>query len=108
MPSGSFDIFGQLPWWLIIVICTAVVLFVVVAVQKSLQAHRSTPTTGEEGLPGECGVASTDIVPEGKVFVRGEYWDAWSDEQISSGERIVVVSVERMRVKVRKAREGER
>jgi membrane-bound serine protease (ClpP class) len=51
---------------------------------------------------GERGKAESDIVPEGKVFVRGEYWDAWSEESISRGDRIIVVDVEGMKLKVKK------
>jgi membrane-bound serine protease (ClpP class) len=51
---------------------------------------------------GEQGLADSAIAPEGKVFVRGEYWDAWSDEDISRGEKVMVVAVEGLRLKVKK------
>jgi len=38
---------------------------------------------------------------EGKVFVRGEYWDAESSERIMKGEKVVVTGVEGLRIKVR-------
>ena len=44
-------------------------------------------------------------MPDGKVLIRGEYWDAWSDNPVSRGEKVIVVSVEGMRVKVEKGLE---
>ena len=44
------------------------------------------------------------IHDSGKIFDRGEYWDAWSDERIMMGDKIVVIGVEGMRLKVKKLR----
>lgn len=76
--------------------------FALFVIKKALAVHRKRPATGKEGLIGERGYADSDILTEGKVFVRGEYWDAWSDHPIRSGEKIIVVAVEDMRVKIRK------
>ncbi|MBI1920441.1 MAG: nodulation protein NfeD [Geobacter sp.] len=92
----------RVSWQVIVITVAATVIFFLFAVTKALKAYRKKPATGAEGLVGERGKADTDIAPEGKVFVRGEYWEAWSDEPISAGEKIEVVAVEGMRVKVRK------
>jgi membrane-bound serine protease (ClpP class) len=76
-------------------------LFFVFAVTKTISAHRRKPVTGGEGLVGEEGVADTEILSEGKVFVRGEYWDAASTERIMKGEKVVVTAMDGMRVRVR-------
>lgn len=78
--------------------------FAVFVIKKAVAVHRIKPVSGKEGLVGEKGFADSDIMPEGKVIVRGEYWDAWSDNPISQGEKITVVSVEDMKVKVEKER----
>jgi membrane-bound serine protease (ClpP class) len=86
-------------------IVTAVLLvtgFAFFVIRKAIYAHRRKPFSGKEGLVGEQGYADSDIMPEGKVFVRGEYWNAWSDEPVSRGEKIFVVAVEGMMVKVEK------
>jgi membrane-bound serine protease (ClpP class) len=93
----------RLSWSVILVTVLATASFFLFAVTKAIKAHRAKPSTGKEGLVGEAGSADSDITPEGKVFVRGEYWDAWSDEPLHRGDKVVVVSVEGMRVKVRKA-----
>ncbi len=92
----------RVSWSVILVTVFAVTAFALFAVTKAIKAHRQKPASGKEGLIGEEGEADSDISPEGKVFVRGEYWDAWSDEAIAKGDRIVVSDVERMRLKVKK------
>ncbi len=34
---------------------------------------------------GQIGQALTDLAPEGKVFVHGEYWDAVAVQPVSRG-----------------------
>jgi membrane-bound serine protease (ClpP class) len=46
--------------------------------------------------------AKTDILKNGQVFMRGEYWSAWSDEPIQKGENVTVIAVEGLKVKVKK------
>jgi membrane-bound serine protease (ClpP class) len=98
----SSEPYLQVSWSVILVTVLAVSGFFVVVVTKALAAHRRLPTTGREGLIGEEGRAESGIAPEGKVFIRGEYWDARSDEPISAGSRVTVEAVEGMHLKVRK------
>jgi membrane-bound serine protease (ClpP class) len=78
--------------------------FFSIVVAKALRAQRQRPVTGQEGLIGQAGTAESGIAPAGgKVFVAGEYWDAWSDEPIDAGSRITVEAVEGMRLKVKRA-----
>ncbi len=92
----------RVSWSLILVTVLSTAGFFTVVVAKALSAHRRRPATGREGLVGEEGVAETGIDPGGRVFVRGEYWDATSDGPISAGSRVSVEAVEGMRLKVRK------
>jgi membrane-bound serine protease (ClpP class) len=68
-----------------------------------VRARRSRVVTGSEGMAGETGVALSPIAEEGKVFVRGEYWDAVSAEPIAAGERIVVTGVKGLKLTVKRA-----
>ncbi len=71
------------------------------------KAHKRKIRTGFEGLIGEKGEAVSDISPEGgKVFVHGEYWDAYSDDPIEKGSEIEVVEVVGFKLKVRKSKGG--
>jgi membrane-bound serine protease (ClpP class) len=78
--------------------------FFTFAVTKAVKARLTKPTTGIEGLIGEMGTASTPIGPEtqGKVSIHGEFWNATSDQKIEAGEKIQVIGVWNLKLKVRK------
>lgn len=65
----------------------ALVLFFVVRTQ------RSRFVSGLESLVGEKGAAATDLAPFGKVFVHGEYWNAFSERPVRQGEKVEVVAI---------------
>ena len=92
----------RVSWGVILTTVLATTLFFVFAIAKAVKVHRRRPISGSEGLVGESGWADSDLAPEGKVFVRGEYWEAWSDERIAKGGKVEVAAVEGMRLKVRK------
>jgi membrane-bound serine protease (ClpP class) len=108
MALGSLLLFESAEPWLrvsrtlIAITVLIVAAFSAFAVSRAIKAHRHRPETGREGLVGETGVADSDIDPEGKVVVHGEYWNAWSEERIARGERIRVVDLEGLRLKVTK------
>jgi membrane-bound serine protease (ClpP class) len=72
------------------------ILFFVIAIPVALLAQSKKVSTGGAGMIGEPGVAVTDLDPDGRVFVHSEYWNAVSRTPVSSGTRVVVVSVDRM------------
>ena len=73
------------------------VLYLVVRAQ-----HRGFHS-GHEALAGERGQAVTAISDTGRVFVHGEYWEAFADEVIAEGERVEIVRLApNMRLEVRK------
>jgi membrane-bound serine protease (ClpP class) len=76
--------------------------FFIFAVTKAIKARLSKPTTGMEGLIGEIGTASTPIAPEGKVSIHGEFWNVVSDQPIERGEKVQVIGVENLKLKVKK------
>jgi membrane-bound serine protease (ClpP class) len=76
--------------------------FFAFAVTKAIKARLTKPTTGHEGLVGEVGTASTALGPEGKVLVHGEFWNAICDEHVERGEKVQVVSVKDLVLKVKK------
>jgi membrane-bound serine protease (ClpP class) len=64
------------------------------------------PATGWEGLMGEIGHAHSRLAPEGKVFVHGEPWDAYGDSPIEEGEKVRVLQIDGLKLKVGREREG--
>jgi membrane-bound serine protease (ClpP class) len=76
--------------------------FFTFAVTKAVKARLQKPTTGMEGLIGEAGVAATEIAPEGKISIHGEFWNAVSDQRIGAGERVQVTEVTSLKLRVKK------
>lgn len=66
----------------------------------ALRARRNKVATGIEGLIGEMGTARTPLLPNGKVFVRGELWDATSTSEVQEGDQIVVRDVSGLKLTV--------
>lgn len=64
---------------------------------------------GVETMVGRLATVRTALDPSGFVFLDGEYWTADSEggDEIQSGERVVVIEVKGLRLKVRREPEGE-
>ena len=92
-----------LSWHSILAVALLTIILFLGVLSCAIRAHLAKVKTGREGLVGETGVVRTDIAPSGKVFVHGELWDAMSEEPLRAGERVKVVAVTGMTVKVEKA-----
>lgn len=77
-----------------------VVVFVVYAVGKTLVRAQ---TTGVSELIGLVGRSQTALAPEGRVFVRGEYWNALCDEDVPENTAVEITEVKGMRLRVKRA-----
>jgi membrane-bound serine protease (ClpP class) len=69
-----------------------------------VSAQRRPASVGVEAMVGELGEVRRSVDPSGriKVFVHGEYWDAQTEEPLQVGDRVEVVSVDGMRLTVRR------
>jgi membrane-bound serine protease (ClpP class) len=65
-----------------------------------LRARRNKVVTGSQGMIGEIGTVVTPLAPDGKIFVRGEYWNAVSAAQVAAGGRVRVVAIDRLKLTV--------
>ncbi len=92
----------RISWAVIIPVVAASAILFIVTVTVAIRAQRSRVDTGKEGLIGLTGEARTDIGESGQVFVRGEYWNARSDDAVKKGEKVSVVAVEGLKLKVKK------
>jgi membrane-bound serine protease (ClpP class) len=68
-----------------------------------VQARRNKVLTGASGMVGEIGVAKTALEPEGKVLVRGEYWDAVASANMPVGSRVRVKAMSGLKLMVEPA-----
>ena len=90
-------------WKVLLPAVTGIALFaglVVFAVGRTLFVAQ---TAGVDDLLGLVGTAASTLSPDGKVFVRGEYWNADADEEIAEGEAVEVAGVKGLRIRVRRA-----
>ena len=66
----------------------------------ALKARANKVVTGAQGMVGEIGIAQTDLSPRGKIFIRGEIWDALSSTGVPAGETVVVLAVDGLQLRV--------
>ena len=81
------------------VIITA--LFFSLTIYLVVKAYKRQPATGAEGLVGLTGEAKTDIYDKGQVFIHGELWNAWSEEPLKAGDKVVVEKIDNLKLKVK-------
>lgn len=86
----------------LIVLALAAAVGTSLLVRMALGARRLRSTTGEAGMVGQQGTAATALDPDGSVRVQGELWNAVAPSPVEAGERIIVASVEGLKLHVRK------
>jgi membrane-bound serine protease (ClpP class) len=85
-----------------VITTTGLLAFILPMIIKSQKRKASS---GVESLIGASGEAKTDLAPKGIVHVSGEDWYAESPEDaIKSGEKVKIVSVDGLTLKVEKVR----
>ncbi len=107
MLIGSPAPYMRVSWKVILPITLITAAFFLFALGMALKTRLSKPTTGKRGLVGEIGVAETRLAPQGKVFLHGELWNAECEQEVEKGERVKVISVDHLTVKVTKLMERE-
>jgi len=73
---------------------------------RTLFAQQTVGVSEMVGLIGRCetAMAAGEEGARGKVFVRGEYWNSVADEPISVGDRVEVLGIQGLTLRVRKAK----
>lgn len=90
----------RVSWAVIVPTVLVVSAFFIFAMGLAVRAWKARPRTGGQGLIGEVGLALSDLDTEGKVAIHGEYWNARADSHIPKGERVRVIRVESLFLKV--------
>lgn len=100
---GSLMLFDNMQVSLQLMMPTVVLVggFFVVVAALAFRAYRSKPKSGVDGLIGEVGLVKEKLDPGGLVFVHGEYWKATADEPVEEDERVEVIEMEGLTLKVR-------
>ena len=90
----------RVSWSVLVPTVAGVSFFFIFAMGLAVRAYRAKPRTGDQGLVGEVGYAMSDVGTDGKVAVHGELWNAQADSHIPKGERVRIIKVENLRLKV--------
>ncbi len=93
----------RISWAVIAPVVALSALLFIITVSIAIRVQREKADTGKEGMLGLEGEAKTDIHADGQAFVHGEYWNAWSDEPVKQGDRVKVLSIEGLKLKVKKS-----
>jgi membrane-bound serine protease (ClpP class) len=86
--------------WMIVSMAGSAALIMATLTTLVVRSLRHKPSTGAVGLEGERGTALTDLDPEGRVFVHGEYWNARAARPIKKDAKVRVVRVDDLVVEV--------
>ncbi|MDQ1238904.1 MAG: hypothetical protein QG577_1089 [Thermodesulfobacteriota bacterium] len=90
----------RVSWTIIIPTVAMVSAFFILALGLVFRAWMRKPLAGSQGLVGEIGIAVTDVDPQGKVAIHGEYWNALSDTSLLKGTKVRVISVDGLHITV--------
>ena len=60
---------------------------------RSFRIARHQPITGQEAMIGSVGIAKTDLMPRGQIWLQGELWEAVSQIPIRQGEEAEIIAV---------------
>ena len=97
--------YGDIPISIIATMVLTTVFFFLVAGRLGLKAQKRKKMTGYEELIGEEGTALTDFEKgKGKVFIKGEIWNAVSEDEIKKDDTVIVEQVKGLTLYVRKAK----
>jgi len=90
----------RIRWSTAIAVTLPFAIITVFLVSLVIKARANKVLTGDVGMQDLIGVAHTAIAPEGKVFVRGEFWDAEAAEPIEAGAKVRVIEMNGFKLKV--------
>ena len=97
----------QLGWPFIIGSMFALAAITGLLVRLGLRAQMAQPVSGRAGMIEGVAEALSPIGPgiQGRVETHGEIWGATSDESIAVGDRVQIVSIEGLKLKVRRLKQ---
>src|SRR5712692_4389499 len=99
--TGSTGLAISVP--LIIGVTVVTASFFAVIIRIGLRARKARPVTGVGELVGKVGEVRSDLKPEGRILVNGEWWKASSEEPLEAGTKVEVVDVRGLILLVKRA-----
>ncbi len=97
--------YGDIHISIIATMVLTTVFFFLVSGRLGLKAQKTKKMTGYEELIGEEGTAMTNFEKgKGKVFIKGEIWNAVGEDDIKKDDAVIVEQVKGLTLYVRKAK----
>ena len=90
----------RIHWSTAIALALPFSLITVLLLTLALRARHNKVATGSEGMIGTTGSAVTELSPDGKVLVHGEYWDAVALRPVPKGSPVQVTAIHNLRLTV--------
>ena len=79
---------------------TAGAIILIFLVKLAIRSHRTGLETSTSRIIGSKGKTVTDVAPEGRVSVQGEYWWAYSCAKIGEGENVRVIGIDGLTLEI--------
>jgi membrane-bound serine protease (ClpP class) len=97
----------SLPFWRAVVPTALTLSAFVVGLAWAVSRAQARPQyAGVEGMLAEVGIADSDLSPAGRVRVRGELWNAVSDAPVRAGDKVEILAVDDLVLRVRPRASG--
>ncbi|HIJ57864.1 MAG TPA: nodulation protein NfeD [Deltaproteobacteria bacterium] len=90
----------RVSWHVLIPTLVLISGFFVFVAGLVFKSQVTTPRTGAAGIVGEVGIVKKAIMPDGKIMIHGELWNAIAKEPIPEGTRVRVLNLENLVLEV--------
>ncbi len=97
---GEMKSMRNLTLSLILGFITAKTIILAFLLRVAIRSHRTRVETSESRMIGLKGKAVTEVAPEGRVTVLGEYWWAYSRAKIVEGENVRVIGIDGLTLEI--------
>ncbi len=75
-------------------------IITVLLMSIALKARANKVVTGAQGLIGQLAIAQSPLMPQGKVFVHGELWDATASGDVAAGQQVIIRRIDGLQLEV--------
>lgn len=106
---GALMLFQELPesmelsWAWLVPATIVTTLFFVWIVTEGIRIQFSNNVTGKESMIGKRAEVTDDMVSgRGRIFIKGEYWTAISDEELKAGDWCEIEEIKGLTAKVKR------
>lgn len=97
----TYQVDYQIPWSIIWTIAVINIIIIFSVIKIALKLKKQTSRHGVDILLNKTGIALNKINLSGQVIINGEIWSAYSEEPINKNQKIKVIGVDGLILKVK-------